>query len=265
MFNRIEQKFRLLRAQKKKALIVYITAGDPQLALTEKLIYAFEKSGVDVIELGVPFSDPLADGPTIQAASQRALKQGVNLDRILSLVHRIRRHSQIPIALMSYYNPIFHYGETRLVKNARASGVDGLSIPDLPPEEGSVLIKSCRKNNIATIFFLSPTTHPQRMKKIVASSTGFIYFVSLTGVTGARQQLSHVVAEKVRKAKQSTPKPICVGFGISSADQVRTVARWADGVIIGSAIINEMSKLKGDPRLVPKVSQYVKHLSRALS
>lgn len=263
MFNRIDQKFKGLHRQKKKAFIAFITAGDPNLTATEKLVLAFEKNGVDIVELGIPFSDPMADGTTIQASSQRALRKHVTANDILDLVARIRKKSQIPIALMTYYNPVFHFGEEGFVKRARQKGVDGLIIPDLPPEEAGKLIKAAQRNNMATVFFLSPMTTDQRRKKIIQASSGFIYYVSLTGVTGARQRLVSTIAGDVKKAKRLTNKPICVGFGISTPSQVRQVGKFADGVIVGSAIINEMVKHKNN-RPIEHVSRFVSKLSKAL-
>lgn len=263
--NRIDQKFKELKARKKKAFIAFITAGDPNLKTTEELVLAFEKAGVDIVELGVPFSDPLADGPTIQAASQRALKNNVNLDDILKLVTRVRQKSSLPIALMTYYNPVFHYGEKRFVEKAKACGVDGVIIPDLPPEEAQDLIQTARKNDLATIFFLAPTTTAQRMKGIIKASTGFIYYVSLTGVTGARQALPENVAKQVKLAKKITDKPVCVGFGVSTAAQVKAVGKIADGVIVGSAIINEIIKGSKNNHLVQSVSDFVGQLTKSLN
>ena len=264
MVNRIDQKFKDLREKKAKAFIAFITAGDPNLKTTEQLVLAFERAGVDIIELGVPFSDPLADGPTIQASYQRALKKHVCLDDILKLVARIRQKSQIPIALMSSYNPIFHYDETHFIAKAKESGIDGVIIPDLPPEEAHNLIQSARKNNIATIFLLAPTTTPQRMRHIVNASTGFVYYVSLTGVTGARQKLPDTIAHQVKLAKKLTRKPICVGFGISTPAQAKMVARMADGVIVGSAIVNAIARQKNSRNLVEHVSSFVRRLTSSL-
>lgn len=261
--NRITQKFIELRAAKKKAFIAFITAGDPNLTVTEKLVLAFEHSGVDIVELGVPFSDPLADGPTIQASSQRALQKGVTLSKILDTVSRIRRKSQIPLILMTYYNPIFHFGEERFVRSAKAAGVDGVIIPDLPPEEAGNLLKAAKKNNLAVIFFLSPTTTKERMKKNIQASSGFIYYVSLTGVTGARKALPQDVIRNVQLAKSLTNKPICVGFGISKPAQVQSLAGIADGVIVGSAIVNEIRKNTNKKGFVKKVAVFVSRLARA--
>ncbi len=262
--NRIIQTFNQLRKNKQKAFIAYITAGDPNLSTTEKLVYAFEEAGVDIIELGVPFSDPMADGPTIQAASQRALKHHVSLTDILKMVARIRTRSQIPIALMTYYNPVFRFGDEKFAEAARESGVDGVIIPDLPPEEAGSLRQAAQRHDIATIFFMAPTTTNERLTKTVKAATGFIYYVSLTGVTGARAKLSDSIASDIRRAKKLTDKPVCVGFGISTADHVRSVGRLADGVIVGSAIVKEIEKNAGKKELVGNVSAFVKTLVSAL-
>jgi len=262
--NRIDQKFNELKKKKKKAFVAFISAGDPSLKVTEELVVAFERAGVDIVELGVPFSDPLADGPTIQASSQRALKKGINLNKILKSVRNIRKKSQIPIALMTYYNPVFHYGEAKFVAQAKRAGVDGLIIPDLPPEEAGDLIKAARVNDLSTIFFLSPTTTRQRIKKIVKAATGFVYFVSLTGVTGARRQLPAALKSQVRLAKRLSRKPICVGFGISTVAQVKSVAKIADGAIVGSAIVSEIARNFGKRNLVKNVAGFVQKLSRSM-
>ena len=259
--NRIENRFLDLRSRDKKAFIAFVTAGDPALETTERLVLAFEKSGVDIVELGVPFSDPLADGPTIQAASQRALRNGVTVEKIFESVRRIRRHSEIPLALMVYYNIIFHYGENAFVAAAKGAGVDGLVFPDLPPEEAEGLILAAREAEISTVFFISPTTTRERMKKIISASTGFIYYVSITGVTGARQSLPAAMLNHVKAVKRLTDKPVCVGFGVSTAEQVKAVTQVADGVIVGSAIIKEIEKHEGRDDLVASVSDFVKSLT----
>lgn len=264
MTNRITQKFKQLAKNKRKAFIAYITAGDPNLSTTEKLVYALEEAGVDMIELGVPFSDPMADGPTIQAASQRALKNRVSLTSILAMVARIRKHSKIPIALMTYYNPVFHFGDQKFTAAALKAGVDGVIIPDLPPEEAGDLRRAANKTGLSTIFFMAPTTTNARLKKVIQASTGFVYYVSLTGVTGARTQLSQTIAFDVKRAKRLTDKPICVGFGISTADHIRSVGKVADGVIVGSAIVKEIEKNTGKKDLVKNVSKFVQTLVRAL-
>ncbi len=258
--NRIDLQFKKLRRQKKKAFIAFITAGDPDLKATKDLVLSFAKAGVDVIELGVPFSDPLADGPTIQASSQRALRAAVTLPKIFKLVQEIRRTSQIPIALMSYYNPIFHFGEDRFVAKARKLGVDGVIIPDLPPEEAGSFIRMARKNDFAMIFFLSPTTTRNRLRRIVRASTGFIYYVSLTGITGARKRLPENIFQNVTIAKAQTPKPICVGFGVSRPEQIRKILKVADGVIVGSALIDQIVKNTGRRDLVKNVTDFARRL-----
>ncbi|MCK5581044.1 MAG: tryptophan synthase subunit alpha [Candidatus Omnitrophica bacterium] len=262
--NRIDQKFKELKERKKKAFIAFLTAGDPNLKTTGEMVVSFEKAGVDIIELGVPFSDPLADGPTIQAASQRALQKGVTLEKILASVRKIRRKTNIPVALMTYYNPIFHYGEERFMSKARACGVDGLIVPDLPPEEASGFIKAARAQDISTVFFLAPTTSKNRVPKIVKASTGFIYYVSLTGVTGVRQSLPKDFVGDVKAVQNVTDKPVCVGFGVSNARQVKAVGKVADGVIVGSAIIKEIQKNAGKEDLVRNVTRFVRSLTRAL-
>lgn len=260
--NRIEQKFQQLRRKNKKAFIAFITAGDPMLKTTEELVFEFERIGVDIVELGVPFSDPMADGPTIQAASQRALEAGVTVKKILQAVKSIRGKSQIPIVLMTYYNPVFHFGLEGFFRAAGQDGVDGIIVPDLPCEEAESLMKAARKNRVATIFFLSPTTTKERKKNIIRDSSGFIYYLSLTGVTGVRQGLPKDLLFHIRQAKRHTKKPICVGFGISTPAQVKSVARVADGVIVGSAIVNKIQKNLGKRSLVKNVSRFVLRLKR---
>lgn len=262
--NRIEIKFRQLKKTGRKAFIAFITAGDPNLAATQQLVLNFERAGVDIVELGIPFSDPLADGLTIQASSQRALQKGVTLERIFSLVKKIRETSDIPVALMTYTNPVFYYGEERFLTQAKQCGVDGLIIPDLPPEEARDLIQSARKKNISLIFFISPTTTKQRMKHIIKASSGFIYYVSLTGVTGAREGIAPLILRQVSLVKKMTNKPICVGFGISNPDQVRKVGQIADGVIVGSAIVKEIARNTGKSDSIKKVTNFVSRLSKGL-
>ncbi|MDP8266062.1 MAG: tryptophan synthase subunit alpha [Candidatus Aceula meridiana] len=258
--NRINKKFKELKKQKKKAFIAFITAGDPSLAVTKQLVLAFEKSGVDIVEIGVPFSDPLADGPTIQAASQRALKKGVTLKKILNLVKEIRTQSEIPIALMTYYNPVFHFGLDDFALVAADAGVDGLIIPDLPTEEAAPLVKVANKQKVATVFFISPTTKKDRIKSIDKATSGFIYYVSLTGVTGERTKLPKELMADLKSVKRQVAKPVCVGFGISTGAQVKEVAKAADGVIVGSAIIKEIVKNAKHKDLVPRVAEFVSEL-----
>jgi len=259
--NRLDAKFRELRSKKQKALIAFITAGYPSLSITEKLVREFACVGVDIVELGVPFSDPMADGPVIQEASQFVLKHGINLSRILKSVKNIRRYTQIPICLMTYYNPIFCFGEERFVKSATRCGVDGVIIPDLPPEEGASLIKLAHKYKLDLISFVAPTTSRRRIRYLVRTSrSGFIYYVSLTGVTGARKKLPPELAQHIREVKRYTAKPVCVGFGISTPRQVRELSRVADGVIVGSAIVKKIKENIGRPDLVKRVAKFLASL-----
>lgn len=258
--NRIERKFDELKRSHRKAFIVFVTAGYPNLDITRKLILEFARVGVDIIELGIPFSDPLADGPIIQEASQAALKKKINIHHILNLVKRVRKYTDIPICLMTYYNPIFCFGEERFVKKAKASGVDGIIIPDLPPEEGRSLARLATKFNLDTIFFLAPTSTLERIKFVSGFSKGFIYYVSLTGVTGPREELPSDLIDNLRMIKKYTTKPVCVGFGVSKPFHVKQVYRIADGVIVGSAIIKKIRENIGKPDLVKRITKFVSYL-----
>ncbi len=260
--NRIERKFEELRAVDKKAFIAFITAGYPNLETTEKLVVELAHSGVDIIELGVPFSDPLADGLIIQEASKAALDKNTHIEDILRVVSRARKSTDIPICLMTYYNPVFCFGEEKFVKMAVQAGVDGAIIPDLPPEEARSFIISAKENNLDTIFFLAPTSTQERIKLIAKVSTGFIYYVSLTGVTGPRARLAVNFSGQLKLIKRYTNKPVCVGFGISSHQQVKQVEKFSDGVIVGSAIVNIIKENIGKPDLIKKVAGFVSWLKR---
>jgi tryptophan synthase alpha chain len=261
--NRIDQKFKQLKAAKKKAFIAFITAGYPDLASTKKLVLEFDRIGVDIVELGVPFTDPMADGPMIQEASIAALKKGVSLRKILKLVEDLRKSTQIPLCLMTYYNPIFCFGEKRFIAQAKKSGVDGVIIPDLPPEEGKALISLANNSGITIICFLAPTSSPQRVKKVASIARGFIYYVSLTGVTGARAALPKDLLANIRKIKSQTKKPVCVGFGVSDKAQVRQIGNVADGVIVGSAIVKKIKEHSGSQDFARKVGKFVMALQGA--
>ena len=230
----------------KSAFMPYICAGDPTAELSCKLLLTLEEAGADLIEFGVPFSDPIADGPTIQKASERALAHGISLQQILNLVCGLREKTQIPIALMTYYNPIFRMGEARFCEAASEAGVDGIIIPDLPPEAAGTLLEIAPKHNLATIFLVAPTSPPERMRLIASVSTGFIYCVAVTGVTGARNSVSEEISPMIAELRKHTEKPICVGFGVSTREQAHTVAQAAGGVIVGSAIINVIGRRLGD-------------------
>lgn len=259
--NRIEQKFKALKREKRKAFIAFITAGYPDLGITRKLVLEFDRIGVDIVELGVPFSDPLADGPIIQEASQKALEKKAHLVDILKLVKSVRKAgSNIPICLMTYYNPVFCFGDKKFAKIAKESGVDGVIIPDLPPEEGGRFSAYARKSGIDVICFISPTTCAKRIKFIAHKATGFIYYVSLTGVTGPRKRLPSDLIKNLKLIKRCTLKPVCVGFGISTARQVKQLSGFCDGIIVGSAIVQKIKENAGKPGLVKKVSAFVKHL-----
>lgn len=258
--NRLQKRFRFLKKQGGKAFIAFITAGYPSLSITEKLALRLAAIGVDVIELGVPFSDPMADGPAIQEASQVALKKGANLKKILKTVRNIRRKSNVPICLMTYYNPVFCFGEERFAEEASVSGVDGVIIPDLPPEEGKSFLRFASKYGLNVICFVSPTTSTCRIKYITDTAGGFIYYLSLTGVTGARSRLPAGLARDICRIKRFTSKPVCVGFGVSTRHQVRELSRAADGVIVGSAIINKIKENIGRKDLVGEVADFVLRL-----
>jgi len=262
--NRIDALFKDLKSKRKKALIVYIAAGDPNLRATEKLVIELEKSGVNLVELGIPFSDPLADGPTIQKASQRALTRGVNVKSILRMVRSVRKKVKIPLVFMTYFNIISRYGIGRFVKDSKKAGVDGVIVPDLPPEEAKELVKIAGKNNFDTIFLAAPTSTKERLKKISGKSKGFIYYVSLTGVTGARKKLPSDIIQNVRRLKKITKKPVCVGFGISEPKQAKKISRLADGIIIGSAVIKVIEKNLGKKNLYDKVKKFVKSIESAV-
>jgi len=255
--NRIERKFKELKEHKQKAFLTFITAGYPNLSITKKLIFEFTKIGVDIIELGVPFSDPMADGPIIQEASQKALENKINLNKILDLVKKVRKRTDIPICLMTYYNPIFCFGEERFAKLAACCGVDGVIIPDLPPEEGKSFIKLANKYKLDLICFISPTTSRERIKYVSSISKGFIYYVTFTGVTGPRQTLPSDLAHHLEIIKKITKKPVCVGFGVSGHQQVKQIYKIADGVIVGSAIIKKIKDNIGKPDLIKKVSNFI--------
>ena len=258
--NRIEKVFLNLSETNTAAFIPFITAGDPSLAMTKKLVFAFEKAGADIVELGVPFSDPLADGPTIQQASERALKNGVSLRAVITLVKDIRKKSSIPIILMGYYNPIFKYGVDDFVKDSIKAGIDGIIVPDLPPEEALPIYNKTKKSSLAIIFLAAPTSTDDRIKLISRMTEGFIYYVSLTGVTGARGILSKTIKQNVLRIKNLTSKPVSVGFGISTPQQAKEVASYADGVIIGSAIIKLIEQNLNKPNLLSKVTSYVEQM-----
>ena len=261
--SRISEKFKQLKKLGQKALITYITAGDPSLAVTEKLVYELERAGADIIELGVPFSDPLADGPVIQASHARALEKDVSLDGVLKLVKKVRASLKVPVVLMLSYNLILKYGLDAFVRDSGAAGVDGIITPDLSVEESGKLRDM--PGSIDTIFIVSPTSSDERIKAISRVSSGFIYLVSLTGITGARRALPSDIENNVSRIRALTDKPVAVGFGISNPSQVLEITRFSDGVIVGSAIVKVIADHKGRGNLVKKVGDLVRRLKKACS
>lgn len=257
--NRLDQKIKEARKRKKKLFCVFLTFGYPNIAATERLILSAERSGVDIIELGFPFSDPLADGPTIQFSSERALKKNVTMRGAMKLVRKLRQKgSKIPIVFFGYLNPVYAYGEKNFVRDARSSGFDGLIIPDLTPEEEPVFQKECKKKKLHLINLVAPTTADKRARMLVGRSQGFIYYVSLRGVTGARKALPADLVPHLKKLKRMTKKPVLVGFGVSTPEQAHEIARLADGVIVGSAVINHLKKsVSAAERFVAKMARTI--------
>lgn len=255
--SRISKVFKQLKKTGKKALIPYIMAGDPTLDATKRFVIDLERAGADIIELGVPFTDPLADGPTIQRASERALKQRVTLRKVLPLVSKIRQSTRIPIILMTYYNPVFKFGIEAFVKEAVRAGVDGVIVPDLIPEEADDFIDFARRHRLDTIFLLAPTSTEERIKKVARASTGFIYYVSITGITGAKLSVNESMKKTLHLIKTLTKKPIAIGFGISNPEDASTVAALAEGVIVGSAIVRLIAEGKD-------IKDFVKNIRKAI-
>lgn len=246
--SKINDTFKRLKKQNKKAFIPYVMAGYPSLERTREIMLLFEECGADIVELGVPFSDPLADGPTIQRASEMALKNGVTLRKVISHVKDLRQVTQIPIVLMTYFNPVFKYRLEYFVRDAKDAGVDGVIIPDLPPDEAEDFIMLSREAVLDTIFLLAPTSTEDRIKKITKVSSGFIYYVSITGITGANLLLDGSMELLISKIKKYTSKPIAVGFGVSTPVEALAVADVSDGVIVGSAIVKRLQGSHSDLR-----------------
>jgi tryptophan synthase alpha chain len=256
--SRIEAKFDELKRTGRKAFIPYITAGDPDLETTAKLIFALEQNGADIIELGVPFSDPMADGPVIQRASERALKRNVSARDCLELVRQVRLQSFVPIVIFSYLNPLLSLGS--IGKELREAGVDGVLATDLVPEEADEYIKEMREAKIDTIFLIAPTSTDERLKLVTEACSGFVYAVSRTGVTGIQQSLSESAGNLVNRVRQFTALPIAVGFGISTPEQVAEVWQHADAAVVGSRIVAEIEKCTGDSSLVERVGELTRSL-----
>jgi tryptophan synthase alpha chain len=262
--NRIVERFAQLRQQRSKGFIVYIGAGDPNLEATRRLALAFDKLGVDVLELGVPFSDPLADGLVNQLAAQRGLESGTTPPKVLETVSAIRKESQIPIVLYIYYNLVHRSGLKKFVQDAARCGVDGLLVLDLPPEESDNYEAVMQEAGLCVIYLVAPTTPEDRMELIVKRGTGFIYYISREGVTGMQEKVSETIASMTAKIRAHTDLPVAVGFGISNPEQARAVAANAEAVVVGSAIVNQIDRCGKEPDLIQRVTQFVEPLIQAV-
>ena len=262
--SRLDATFEALRARGERALVVFFTAGDPSLETTARLVIEAERRGADVIELGVPFSDPVADGPVIQRAGQRALAAGASLRRVLELMRTLRSEVRAPIVLMTYYNPILSFGLPAFAETAGKVGVDGVIVVDLPPEEAADLRAETDAAGIDMVYLVAPTSTADRVRLIARQSRGFIYLVSLTGVTGERASLPPDLTAQVRALRLVTTKPVCVGFGIGRPEQAAAVGRLADGVIVGSAIVRLVEERAGSPSLVTDVGDFIASLKAPL-
>jgi tryptophan synthase alpha chain len=261
--SRISQTFEHLQKTHERALIPYVTAGDPDLEMTKRLVREMVRRGADIIEIGVPFSDPLADGPIIQRASQRALQGGTTLRKILQTVSELRHEVDVPLVLMTYYNPVLRYGEEAFVADALDAGVDGIIVPDLPPEEGQSLMELTTDTPLEMIFLAAPTSTSARLALISEASRGFIYYVSRLGTTGVRDQLADDLRIMLEKVRASTSKPIAVGVGVSTPEHVRLVAELADGVVVGSAILKLIEDLEDRADRLEHVGDFVAVLKAA--
>ena len=261
--TRIDKVFRGLKEKGEKALIPFITAGDPDLETSHRLALEIAARGADLLELGIPFSDPLADGPTIQAASSRALKEGVHLADVLTLAGAVRRETDIPLVLMGYYNPILQYGLEQTAADAARQGVDGFIIPDLPPEEAEPWRRAARTAGIDTIFLAAPTSGPERLKKLGRLTRGFLYYVSVTGITGARTALPPELIQELEAVRRLVPCPVAVGFGISTPAQVQNLAPHVDGVVVGSAIVQQVAQFSG-PETIKQIGDFIAALKAPL-
>jgi len=262
--NRITECFARLKQHGQKGLIVYIGAGDPNLEATRQLALAFDKAGVDVLELGVPFSDPLADGLVNQLAAQRGLESGATPIKVLETVRAIRKDSQIPVVLYVYFNLLHRHGLKKFIADAAQAGVDGLLVLDLPPEESENYEALMRDAGLCVIYLVAPTTPDDRIELIVKRGTGFVYYVSREGVTGMQAKVSESIAQMTAKIRAHTPLPIAVGFGISNPEQARLVAANAEAIVVGSAVVNQIARLGKSKELVPKVAAFVQSLAEAI-
>ncbi|MGY8759720.1 MAG: tryptophan synthase subunit alpha [Nitrospinaceae bacterium] len=261
--SRIDDRFKSLNG--KKALVAFFTAGDPDLSASKDIFSVIEKAGADIIELGVPFSDPLADGPVIQASAHRSLQNGTTLGKIIELVKDIRSQSQLPIVLMSSFNPVFVYGQAKFVEDAVNAGADGVILPDLPPEEAGKFLGFANAKSLDTIFLLAPTSTPDRIQMVGEASKGFIYYVSLTGTTGTKEALAKNLEEKVSAIKNEVKLPVLVGFGISGPEQAKEAGQCSDGVIIGSAIVKLIESHSDPVERDKKITEFISSIKTALN
>lgn len=262
--SRIKDTFAALQAKGKKALIVYITAGDPSLEKTAEICLALAAAGVDILEIGVPFSDPTADGPVIQAAALRALQNEVTLDAVLALVQRIRKSAPIPIVLFGYYNPVFSYGASRFARRAKEVGVDGVLVVDLPPEEAPELRKHTDPGGLDFITLIAPTTDDERIRMLVSRATGFLYYISVTGITGTKKPEVSDVKKDIARIRRFSSLPVAVGFGISTPAQAAELAAYADGVVVGSAFVKMIAEKSGRHDLVASVANFARAIKQAI-
>ena len=262
--TRISGLFERCKAENRKAFIGYITAGDPWPEMTASLVLALERGGADLIELGVPFSDPIADGPVIQRASDRALRAGTTTRKVLEIVRQVRRESEIPILLFSYLNPLLRYGFDALAKDSAQAGADGVLLTDLCIEEAEDAVRRVRAQGLDTVFLAAPTSTDQRLRRVAEQSSGFVYLVSRTGITGEQASLSSSAIPLTQKMRELTRLPLALGFGISTPEQVREVAAIADGVVVGSAIVRFIEEHSTDSALPQKLEQFVRNLSAPL-
>ena len=260
--GRIEKAFTHLKQQGRKGFIPFITAGDPDLSTTEQILIELARAGATVIELGVPFSDPMADGPVIQRASERALKNSFGLEDLFDMIARARKQIDTPIILFSYFNPLLQFGLKSLAERARNCGLDGVLVTDLIPEESAEFEAELRANNLEMIFLVAPTSTDERLKTVAEHAGGFVYAVSRAGVTGTRETVSAEAEKLVTRMRRFTSLPIAVGFGISNVEQVRDVQRYADAVVVGSAIVAEMERLDGAADLAQQIGEFARALNQ---
>lgn len=262
--NRTEALFRRLREKGEKALVGFVSAGDPDMSTSLSVIKAMVNNGVDILELGVPFSDPTADGPVIQRSSERALKSGISLTEIIGMVAEIRKFADTPIIIFSYYNPILAYGGAKFYADAVTAGADGLLLVDLPPEESAELLSQWQGDQLSFIRLIALTTPPERMKRILSDASGFVYLVSMTGVTGSAGIDTDILKETMTTLKEITHLPVCIGFGISKPHQAAAIAKIADGVVVGSAFERIIEENTGSPDLPEKVAKLARELKDAM-